>query len=56
VPPIWKVLQQTWRWFGEYDEFQVDEYFDQKPTGERKAWWEYLVGLWNREYGTLSIV
>lgn len=56
VPPLWKALQGTWTRLDEDEVFQDDEHVDQKPIGERKAWWELLVEHWQAEVGTMCIV
>ncbi|KAL8851386.1 MAG: hypothetical protein Q9221_003657 [Calogaya cf. arnoldii] len=41
VPPVWRSMQETWRWLDEScREGNVD---DSVPIGERHSWWETLV-------------
>jgi len=54
VPPIWRILQETWEWMDL--EPMDDENVDEKPIGERLPWWELLVDRWIAKEGILSLV
>jgi hypothetical protein len=54
VPPVWRVLQETWEWM---DADVVDENdVGEKPIGKRIPWWEHLVERLVQREGRLSLV
>ncbi|KAF2663148.1 hypothetical protein BT63DRAFT_461526 [Microthyrium microscopicum] len=55
VPPIWRVLQETWQWM-DSELIEYDENINDKPIGERLPWWELLVERFMSREGILSIV
>jgi len=54
VPPIWRILQETWHWMD--SELIDDDNVDEKPIGDRLPWWEILVDRWVDREGILSLV
>jgi len=53
VPPIWRIIQETWNWID--SEMVDDPHVDEKLVGDRIDWWELLVErLYERE-GMLSV-
>jgi len=54
VPPVWRVLQDTWDWMD--DNLLDDPNVDETAIGERNAWWERVVDRLVEREGRLSLV
>ena len=53
VPPVWRSMQETWRWLDE--SFEEDHVDDSVPIGVRTAWWEAMVERVTEREGRMSL-
>jgi hypothetical protein len=55
VPPVWNALQSIWKWMDEELVEDPADAGDDRPIGERQAWWEKMVERLVEMEGVLSL-
>ncbi len=53
VPPVWLVVKSLWQWM-ENSLFN-ETYNEGVPIGQRRAWWEEMVGHLIEQEGWVSL-